>query len=157
MGLSAHEPKMAATAPGFTFSNADKGRKQRIGQYINKELFLCVSLLLLIRKKCTQKSPSTELGHRASPKCKKYWNSERPSRSGSRWKSVRMAVMEPVSGICLTSLLQALVPLLPGTPICRSHGTVLKLCLIPTLHPKKVSHLSNNWLFTVYAGHSKRD
>lgn len=58
MGLSPHGLKMAATATGFIFLNAKKGRKQCISQYIKKELLLQVSLLLLIQEKLSQKSPA---------------------------------------------------------------------------------------------------
>lgn len=58
MGLSPHGPKVAAKAAGFIFSNANKGRKQCISQYIKKELLLRISLLLVIQEKLSQKSPA---------------------------------------------------------------------------------------------------
>ena len=44
-----------------------------------------------------------------------------------------------------------------GIPRWQSHGTVLKLCLTPSLQPRKSSHLPNNWLLTLCAGHSEGD
>ena len=91
MGLSPHGSKIAATAPGFTFSNANKGWKQCISQFVKKEFFLCLSSF--INEKKSFPEVPTKLGHRVSPKCEGCWDSEYPSCSGGGWKRVGMAGM----------------------------------------------------------------
>lgn len=75
MGLSLHGPKVAATAPGFSVSNANKSRKQCIRQYIKKEIFLVFSFIQKKKKTFPRSPPSTELDHRASPECEGSWDS----------------------------------------------------------------------------------